>query len=73
MHVWQVTKKASQKKIAKRSRLKAFTKVVNYNHIMPTRYILIIAFEHPFLELCICDSIAVVRSAIHLIWKFRLL
>ncbi|CAM6002274.1 unnamed protein product [Sphagnum balticum] len=31
----KVTKKASQKKIAKRSRLKAFTKVVNYNHIMP--------------------------------------
>lgn len=31
-------KKASQKTIAKRSRLKAFTKVVNYNHIMPTRY-----------------------------------
>ena len=34
----QVIKKASQKTIAKRSRLKAFTKVVNYNHIMPTRY-----------------------------------
>jgi ribosomal protein L14E/L6E/L27E len=40
MCIWQVTKKASQKKIAKRSRLKAFTKVVNYNHIMPTRYTL---------------------------------
>jgi len=36
--VMQVIKKASQKTIAKRSRLKAFTKVVNYNHIMPTRY-----------------------------------
>jgi serine/threonine protein kinase len=33
----KVIKKASQKTIAKRSRLKAFTKVVNYNHIMPTR------------------------------------
>jgi hypothetical protein len=73
MHVWQVTKKASQKRIAKRSRLKAFTKVVNYNHIMPTRYIVIIALEHPFLELCSSDSIPVVRSAIHLIRRFRLL
>jgi hypothetical protein len=35
----QVIKKASQKTIAKRSRLKSFTKVVNYNHIMPTRYL----------------------------------
>jgi capsule polysaccharide export protein KpsE/RkpR len=73
MCLWQVTKKASQKKIAKRSRLKAFTKVVNYNHIMPTRYVLIIAFEYPFLELFTSDSIVVVRSAIHLIWRFRLL
>eukprot|EP00245_Coleochaete_scutata_P003098 TRINITY_DN14417_c0_g2_i1.p1 TRINITY_DN14417_c0_g2~~TRINITY_DN14417_c0_g2_i1.p1 ORF type:complete len:139 (+),score=42.83 TRINITY_DN14417_c0_g2_i1:105-521(+) len=36
----KVIKKASQKTIAKRSRLKAFVKVVNYNHIMPTRYTL---------------------------------
>ena len=33
----QVIKKLSAKKIAKRSRLKPFIKVVNYNHIMPTR------------------------------------
>jgi len=36
----KVIKKASAKTIAKRSRLKAFIKVVNYNHIMPTRYTL---------------------------------
>ncbi|KAL2630607.1 hypothetical protein R1flu_015299 [Riccia fluitans] len=36
----KVIKKASQKTIAKRSRLKAFIKIVNYNHIMPTRYTL---------------------------------
>lgn len=36
----KVIKKASQKKIAKRSRLKPFVKIVNYNHIMPTRYTL---------------------------------
>eukprot|EP00249_Psilotum_nudum_P003437 c16823_g1_i2 orf=372-779(+) len=36
----KVIKKLSQKKIAKRSRLKPFIKIVNYNHIMPTRYTL---------------------------------
>lgn len=35
----KVIKKASAKTIAKRSRLKVFVKVVNYNHIMPTRYV----------------------------------
>lgn len=40
INLLQVIKKASQKTIAKRSRLKAFTKIVNYNHIMPTRYTL---------------------------------
>ncbi|KAI9291578.1 hypothetical protein K502DRAFT_321048 [Neoconidiobolus thromboides FSU 785] len=33
-----VTKYMSEKKIARRTRVKAFVKVVNYNHIMPTRY-----------------------------------
>ncbi|GAQ81122.1 60S ribosomal protein L27 [Klebsormidium nitens] len=36
----KVIKKSSAKTIARRSRLKAFIKVVNYNHIMPTRYTL---------------------------------
>eukprot|EP00898_Chlorokybus_atmophyticus_P001619 jgi/Chlat1/2458/Chrsp171S02343 len=36
----KVIKKSSQKTIARRSRLKAFVKTVNYNHIMPTRYTL---------------------------------
>eukprot|EP00271_Cylindrocystis_brebissonii_P011108 TRINITY_DN27844_c0_g1_i1.p1 TRINITY_DN27844_c0_g1~~TRINITY_DN27844_c0_g1_i1.p1 ORF type:complete len:136 (+),score=39.06 TRINITY_DN27844_c0_g1_i1:102-509(+) len=36
----KVTKKLSEKTLARRSRLKAFIKVVNYNHIMPTRYTL---------------------------------
>uniref|UniRef100_A0A7I4FHC8 KOW domain-containing protein n=1 Tax=Physcomitrium patens TaxID=3218 RepID=A0A7I4FHC8_PHYPA len=52
----KVIKKASQKTIAKRSRLKAFTKVVNYNHIMPTRY----AFFHfsIFIHCGLCKGIA---------------
>merc|ERR1711934_792061 len=34
----KVTRSMSKKKIAKRSRVKPFVKVVNYNHMMPTRY-----------------------------------
>ena len=36
----RVTKKMGKKRVAKRTRMKAFFKVVNYNHLMPTRYIL---------------------------------
>ena len=28
----------SQKKIERRSKVKPFVKIVNYNHLMPTRY-----------------------------------
>lgn len=34
----QVIKKQSEKKQARRSSLKTFIKVVNYQHMMPTRY-----------------------------------
>ncbi|CAG8566728.1 9955_t:CDS:1, partial [Racocetra fulgida] len=34
----KVTKRMSQKRIAKRSRIKPFIKVINYKHLMPTRY-----------------------------------
>jgi len=36
----KITKSMSEKKIAKRSKVKPFIKVTNYNHIMPTRYAL---------------------------------
>ncbi|KAK1388717.1 60S ribosomal protein L27 [Heracleum sosnowskyi] len=36
----KVIRKDSAKKTAKKSRVKAFIKTVNYNHIMPTRYTL---------------------------------
>ncbi len=36
----KVTKGMGQKKVAKRSKVKPFIKVVNYNHMMPTRYAL---------------------------------
>ncbi|WPK26731.1 hypothetical protein PUMCH_004091 [Australozyma saopauloensis] len=34
----KVTKAHSEKQIAKRTKVKAFVKLVNYNHLMPTRY-----------------------------------
>jgi large subunit ribosomal protein L27e len=36
----KVSKRTSQKKLAKRSKVKPFIKVVNYNHLLPTRYTL---------------------------------
>lgn len=36
----KITKSMSEKKIAKRSRVKPFIKCVNYTHMMPTRYAL---------------------------------
>lgn len=36
----KITKRMGAKKVAKRSKVKAFVKAVNYNHIMPTRYAL---------------------------------
>lgn len=35
----KVTKSMGKKKIAKRSKVKPFVKVVNFNHVMPTRYV----------------------------------
>ncbi len=35
----KVTTTMGKKKIAKRSKIKAFVKVFNYNHLMPTRYV----------------------------------
>lgn len=35
----KITKSMSKKKVAKRSKVKPFVKVVNYNHLMPTRYV----------------------------------
>ena len=34
----KVTTTMGKKKVAKRSKIKAFVKVFNYNHLMPTRY-----------------------------------
>jgi large subunit ribosomal protein L27e len=34
----KVTKRMGSKLVAKRSKVKPFIKVINYNHLMPTRY-----------------------------------
>lgn len=35
----KVTTTMGKKKVAKRSKIKAFVKVFNYNHLMPTRWV----------------------------------
>lgn len=40
----KVTKSMGAKRIARRSQIKPFIKVINYSHVMPTRY----AFETEF-------------------------
>lgn len=37
----KVTTTMGKKKIAKRSKIKAFVKVFNYNHLMPTRWVVL--------------------------------
>ena len=36
----KITRKHDPKKIAKRTRIRLFSKVINYNHLLPTRYTL---------------------------------
>merc|ERR1719262_1284850 len=41
----KVTKAMGKKKVQKRQKCKSFVKYVNYNHIMPTRYLLPTDFD----------------------------
>merc|ERR1711918_320604 len=41
----KVTKSMGKKKVEKRTKVKAFVKYVNYNHIMPTRYVVPTEFD----------------------------
>merc|ERR1719263_1298967 len=41
----KVTKAMSKKKVTKRSKCKSFVKYVNYNHMMPTRYLVPTDFD----------------------------
>ena len=41
----KVTKRMGKKKLSQRSKIKPFVKVINYNHLMPTRYSVDINFD----------------------------
>ncbi|KAG8187976.1 hypothetical protein JTE90_025744 [Oedothorax gibbosus] len=41
----KVTRRMGKKKIEKRNKIKPFLKVLNYSHLMPTRYMVDIQFE----------------------------
>ena len=47
----KVTKKMSKKKLARRSKSKPFVKFVNYNHILPTRFMVTGEFSSAGQEL----------------------
>jgi large subunit ribosomal protein L27e len=42
----KITNKMGVKRIAKRSRIKPFVKLINYNHLLPTRYIVDIELKN---------------------------
>jgi large subunit ribosomal protein L27e len=44
-HPRKVTKNMSKKRLEKRSKIKPFFRVVNANHLMPTRYSVDITFD----------------------------
>ena len=41
----KVTRRMSKKKIARRSKVKPFVRILNHNHVMPTRYMVDIGFN----------------------------
>jgi len=44
-HPRKVTKRMGKKKVASRSRIRPFLKVINYSHLLPTRCIVDVDFE----------------------------
>ena len=46
----KVTKSMAKTKIAKRSKIKPFVKVMNYNHLFPTRYNVDVQFDKNLLN-----------------------
>lgn len=46
----KVTKKMTAKRMNLRSQIKPFLKVINYNHVMPTRYVVDIPFDKAALN-----------------------
>ena len=46
----KISKSMGAKRIARRSQVKPFVKVINYNHVMPTRYTLDVEFPAVTVE-----------------------
>lgn len=46
----KISKSMGAKRIARRSQVKPFVKVINYNHVMPTRYTLDVEFPSVTVE-----------------------
>merc|ERR1712050_423759 len=62
----KVTKSMSKKKIVKRNKMKSFVKVINFNHIMPTRYSVDIQLSKEFVNKeAIKDSAGKRRARAH--------
>ncbi|KAH9404048.1 PREDICTED: 60S ribosomal protein L27-like [Rhagoletis zephyria] len=53
-----INKRMGKKKRARRNRIKPFLKMVNYNHLMPTRYIVEMALEKADLKEVAKDVVA---------------
>ena len=62
-----VTKRMSKKKVKQRSKVKPFLKVVNYNHMMPTRYSVDIALDKASLNKEVLKDPMKKKKARHLV------
>merc|ERR1739844_452815 len=62
-----VTKRMSKKKVKQRSKVKPFLKVVNYNHLMPTRYTVDISFDKANLNKEVLKDPMKKKKARHLV------
>merc|ERR1712108_81044 len=62
-----VTKRMSKKKVKQRSKIKPFLKVVNYNHLMPTRYSVDIGFDKDKLNKEVLKDAMKKKKARHLV------
>lgn len=60
----KVVRGMGKKRMAKRSRIKPFIKVSNYNHLMPTRYTVDIAFDRNLINREDCKDPSKKRKAL---------
>lgn len=63
----RVYKGIGKKRMAKRSRIKPFVKVLNYNHLMPTRYNVDIDFDRNQINKEACKDPALKKKALGIV------